>query len=75
MENCAKIPKISYRIDLIVVCRCHQPFSKSAIMDSLGGSDALTQLQNLDPAAKLELQKVIQQENQKAEVQKSIPPR
>jgi hypothetical protein len=44
-------------------------------MDSLNTSDALTQLQNLDPASKAEIEKVIEQESQKAELQKSIFPR
>jgi hypothetical protein len=45
-------------------------------MDSLNATETLTQLQNLDPASKLELQKVIEQESQKAELQKStFPPR
>jgi len=43
-------------------------------MNSLDATETLTQIQNLDPASKLEIQKVIEQESQKAELQKSSPP-
>jgi hypothetical protein len=42
-------------------------------MNSLDATETLTQIQNLDPASKLEIQKVIEQESQKAELQKSSP--
>jgi hypothetical protein len=41
-------------------------------MDSFNPNDAISQIENLDPASKLELRQVIQQESQKVELQKRI---
>ena len=42
-------------------------------MDPFNSAETLSELQNLDPASKEELRKVIQQESQKAALQQSTP--
>jgi hypothetical protein len=44
-------------------------------MDSLTDSSTLAQVQNLDPASKLEIQQVIEEETRKAALQASPFPR
>jgi hypothetical protein len=41
---------------------------------SVGVSEALEAIQNLDQASKVEIQRVIQKETRKAEIQNSLPP-
>ena len=43
-------------------------------MESLTDSNTLAQVQNLDPASKLEIQQVVEEETRKAGLQASISP-